>query len=205
MHQPVDIMDFFEYPAVEKYSWGSDRFEISFPDLCMGDLDVRIANGDEVIEYTARNSLKPTLQAVTALLPIEENCDPYFGNLRHRTRFEHRVEMNIYRFELRTYKKENSSSFWLQILIIEAYEYEDSIWYCEEDFEEFCTEAGGLDALKNRKIFSMELEFRIFLAKLYNASRKFIFRKTFKAYMDEEKEGFPVSELTKIEKNIKYC
>lgn len=207
MYQPIDIMDFFEYPQVARNSWGGDRFEISFPDLCMGDLDVRIGNGDEVIEYTARNSLKPTLQAVTALLPIEENCDPYFGNLRHRTRFGHRDDMDIYNFDLRTFEKKNDTSMWLQILVMKSSEENDykSIWNCEEDFENFCTSVGGLDALREWKIFSIELEFRLFLAKLYNASRKFIFRKTFKAYMDEEKEGFPVSELTKIEKHIKYC
>lgn len=113
--------------------------------------------------------------------------------------------MDKYVYDLRTYKKENSTRMWLQVLAMEVWGDSESIWYCDEGFKEYCAEVGGLDALKQQKIFSIEIEFRALLAVLYKASKKFILRKTFKAYMDEEGEGFPVSELTKIKKNIRYC
>jgi hypothetical protein len=197
----IDIMDLFEFPEAAKGQFGGYEFEISFPNLSNGTLDVCIKNGNQVIEYSEsyyHSSLKSTLKAVGDLLPSTENYDSYFGCLRNRTRFVHSLEKCQYVYDLKTFMKRNDTRMWIQILIMEDRVDYDGIWFSEDDFEDFCYTVGGLNALKENKIFSVELPFRFFLKMFYNSCRDFILRKTFKKYLDEIKEGFPLKELTRM-------
>lgn len=194
-------MDLFEFPEAAKGPYGGNEFEITFSRLKNGRLDVCIKNGNQVIEYSEsyyHSSLKSTLKAVGDLLPSFENYDSYFGCLRNRTRFVHDLETCQYVYDLKTFAKKKDTRMWIQILIMENRVDYDGIWFSKADFEDFCYTLGGLNKLKENKIFSVELPFFIFLKMFYNSCRDFILRKTFKKYFDEVKEGFPLKELTRM-------
>lgn len=198
---PVDIMDLFEFPEAIKRPYVGYDFEISFPGLRHGWLDVCIRNGDELIEYQAgynSNDLKHTIKAVADLLPTSENYDAYFNCPRSRTRFFHELEPGSYTYDLKTFFKRNDSGIWLQILVMEDMMDYEGIWCCEDDFDEFCMNNGGLDAVKGKKILSTTITFGYFRNMFYKSCRDFILRKGFTNYMKEVKEGFPLKELTRI-------
>jgi hypothetical protein len=200
----IDIMDYFEFPQAAKSMWGEYDFEISFPKLERGMFGGKIKNGEELIEYAEdyyHFDMVSTVKAVADLLPEPENYDPCFHCLRHRTRFNHGLEIENYVFDLRTTIKKGDTTMWLQILVVEDLVDYDGIWFCENYFEDFCYDIGGLEVLKNRKIFAVELPFRYFLNVFYKACFDFLIQK--KSGGEYKEKAAFLKQLIRIKGHLK--
>lgn len=201
----LDIMDMVKFRKLEKNIFSQKiPFEISFPDLEYGWLDVNIKAGDESLEFSAAiydlNELAFTIAAVADLLPHVGDYDKYFNSLRTRSRIVFDLEPRLYVFDFKTFY--NYSGYVIQILVAEQYSYYDSIWHSQEDFEEFSDSIKGFENFQSSILLAIELPLNFFAERFYFAMEDLFF-KVVKERVEERSE-YPLvdNQLKRIHKYL---
>lgn len=176
----VDIMDMVEFRKLDKDFFSKKiPFKISFPYLKCGWLNVNIRVGDDSLEYQAAISnlseLADVIAAVADLLPTVGDYDKYFHFLRTRSRIRFDLEPQLYIFDFRTVY-DFRGYYAIQLLIAKQYMNYDSIWYDQEDFEEFSGSINGFDNFKKSILLAIELPLRFFAERFYFAMEDLSFK-----------------------------